>query len=164
VVPFLELLAFVFIILVAALCRLDEFLDAPRLRNFVLPWVNRIDAFFAAQNEQVHRAKLTALASPPAAYWPPPIDVPEGLDQEEVPHDYLCGISMGVMRLPASTPTGECPSLILFPRTALHVLSRAAHEYLCGISMGVMRRPASTLTGECHFMTLFARAALPVLF
>jgi len=41
-----------------------------------------------------------------AKSWPPPIGVPEDLDEEEVPEYFLCPITGCIMRQPAMTPEG----------------------------------------------------------
>jgi len=38
--------------------------------------------------------------------WPPPIAVPESLDEEEIPSYFLCPITNCIMRQPAMTPEG----------------------------------------------------------
>jgi hypothetical protein len=95
-----------------------------RLRNLARPWANRMVVFLAAGGGDPNGPRMPDRLPPPPAYWPPPLEVPEGVEEEEeVPHDYRCGISMGLMRLPASTPTGECLPYVLSPDPSTHTYS-----------------------------------------
>ncbi len=43
-----------------------------------------------------------------AVHWPPPVMIPEELeDSESVPDVFKCPITLGIMREPAQTPQGK---------------------------------------------------------
>jgi len=82
-----------------------------RLRAVARPWANRMAVFLVGDGpHDAEAGRLPVRVPPPATHWPAPLSV-DSLDDEadeaEVPHDFRCGITMTLMRLPASTPTGE---------------------------------------------------------
>ena len=47
-------------------------------------------------------------APAPPVHWPAPLQIPSGSDERhDVPNEFKCPITMSIMRVPASTPTGE---------------------------------------------------------
>ena len=47
-------------------------------------------------------------APAPPVHWPAPLQIPPGCDERhDVPNAFKCPITMSIMRVPASTPTGE---------------------------------------------------------
>ena len=47
-------------------------------------------------------------APAPPVHWPAPLQIPPGCDERhDVPNEFKCPITMSIMRVPASTPTGE---------------------------------------------------------
>jgi len=48
-----------------------------------------------------HNGQMLRAAPPPPKHWPRPIDVPEDLDEEDVPDDFVCSITRSIMCQPA---------------------------------------------------------------
>lgn len=47
-------------------------------------------------------------APAPPVHWPAPLQIPPGcVERHDVPNEFKCPITMSIMRVPASTPTGE---------------------------------------------------------
>jgi hypothetical protein len=52
--------------------------------------------------------KVPDRAPAPPVHWPAPLQIPPGCDERhDVPNEFKCPITMSIMRVPASTPTGE---------------------------------------------------------
>lgn len=106
--PIFEVLAFVLSCLPQP-DPVDRARALDRMRGIARPWANRMVVFLAGgQGRHGQGARMPQNLPPPPTYWPTPLSIGEGVDElEDVPHDFRCGISMSLMRLPASTPTGE---------------------------------------------------------
>ena len=52
--------------------------------------------------------KVPDRAPAPPVHWPAPLQIPPGCDERhDVPNEFKCWITKTIMRVPASTPTGE---------------------------------------------------------
>jgi hypothetical protein len=72
--------------------------------------VGNVVAIQDAIREAVRNAgpKVPDRAPAPPVHWPAPLQIPPGCDERhDVPNEFKCPITMSIMRVPASTPTGE---------------------------------------------------------
>jgi hypothetical protein len=81
-------------------------LDPAGWQEWLRHWVAIQDAI----REAVRNAgpKVPDRAPAPPVHWPAPLQIPPGCDERhDVPNEFKCPITMSIMRVPASTPTGE---------------------------------------------------------
>ena len=81
-------------------------LDPAGWQEWLRHWVAIQDAI----REAVGNAgpKVPDRAPAPPVHWPAPLQIPAGCDERhDVPNEFKCPITMSIMRVPASTPTGE---------------------------------------------------------
>lgn len=64
----------------------------------VLSYIQSLTSMFLVHRDRDHRHK--------EVHWPPPLSVPEHLEDLEVPDSFKCPITFAIMKEPATTRNG----------------------------------------------------------